>query len=376
MNLSARPLVSVIIPTRERAETLSFAIQTALDQTNSNYEVIVSDNFSQDHTAQVVRNFDDPRLMYFNTGRRLSMSDNWEFALQKARGAYVVFIGDDDAIMPHGINRLEELIRERPSDVYMWGPSIYMWPIDNKKATIEYLQPARSIYEMDLQRMASNVISNGGWQYYRIPGTYHAAVAVKTLDMIREKTGRVFHTTQPDVFTCMAIPVFVRTCVYIGHAVTLHGCSAKSNGAATIAKNGVAVQSKFVREYVDYQIHPTLFPEVPTMSILIGDACLVAMDKFPEFYGKMKFNYEAMWAFMWRLKLISFQEIYSKRARIRKHHSFSTHRFLFYISLQIAILMRRQIMNQLAKLNRTTLDVPDNIRDFAKLLSAAQQGKL
>jgi hypothetical protein len=228
---------------------------------------------------------------------------------------------------------------------------------------------------MDLQRMASHVISNGGWQYYRIPGTYHAAVSVKILDMIREKTGRVFHTTQPDVFTCMAIPVFAKTCVYIGHAITLHGCSAKSNGAATIAKNGIAVQSKYVREYVDYQIHPTLFPEVPIISTLIGDACLVAMDKFPEFYGKMNFNYEAMWAFMWRLKLISFHEIYSKRAKIRKHHSFHTPLFLFYIALQIAIIMRRQIIDQLAKLNGTKLDVPDNIRDFAKLLSAAQQGK-
>jgi glycosyltransferase involved in cell wall biosynthesis len=368
MSYIVKPLLSVIIPTRERAETLYFAIQTALDQTSNNYEVIVSDNFSQDNTKEVVRDFIDPRLVYFNTGQRLSMSDNWEFALKKAKGEYIIFIGDDDAIMPGGIDRLETLIRERKSDIYTWEASVYMWPIDDRKATIEYLSPVQPIHEMNLQRMASFVIAHGGWQYYRIPGTYHAAVSIKTLDMIRKKTGRVFHTTQPDVFTSMAIPVFAKTCINTGHAITVYGCSAKSNGAAFIAKDGVAVRSKFVREYLNYQIHPTLFPEVPIMSNLIVDAFLVAMEKFPEFYGRMQFNYEAMWAFMWRLKHVSYREIIKKRSNIRKYHSFSTPLFLYYIAIQSAIILRRQILNKLAKLNQSKLNIPDNIRDFANLI--------
>lgn len=376
MSYSAKPLLSVIIPTRERAETLFFAIQTALAQTSNNYEVIVSDNFSQDNTKEVVHNCSDPRLIYFNTGQRLSMSDNWEFALEKARGEYIIFIGDDDAVMPGGINRLETLIEERQSDVYMWGPSIYIWPIDDRKATIEYLQPVLPVHEMNLQKMASFVIAHGGWQYYRIPGTYHAAVSMKILDMIRKKTGKVFHATQPDVFTSMAIPVFAKSCVNTGHAITVHGCSAKSNGAATIAKDGVAVQSKFISEYVNYQIHPTLFPEASIMSNLLGDTCLVAMDKFPEFYGKMKFNYEAMWAYMWQLKYVSYREIIKKRSSISKYHSFSTPLFLFYIALQSAVILRRQILNILAKLNQSKLNIPDNIRDFANLLSRIQERKL
>src|SRR5687767_875430 len=253
MSDSAKLLISLIIPTRERAETLFFALQTALNQASNNYEVIVSDNFSQDNTKEVVRKFSDARLIYFNTGQRLSMSDNWEFALKKARGEYIVFIGDDDAVMPGGINRLETLIQERQCEVYMWGPSIYFWPFDGRKATIEYLQPVQPVHEMNLQRMASFVIAHGGWQYYRLPGVYHAAVSIRILDMIRKKTGRVFHATQPDVFTSMAIPVFAKTCVHTGHPITVHGASAKSNGAASVARDGVAVQSKFIREYVNYQ---------------------------------------------------------------------------------------------------------------------------
>jgi glycosyltransferase involved in cell wall biosynthesis len=373
MSFSAKPLLSVIIPTRERAETLYFAIQTALDQTSNNFEVIVSDNFSQDHTREVVRNFNDPRLIYFNTGHRLSMSENWEFALEKARGEYIVFIGDDDAILPDGIQRLETIIQERQNEVYMWAPSIYFWPFDGRQATIEYLAPVQPIHEMNLRRMASFVIAYGGWQYYRLPGVYHAAVSVKILNMIRKKTGRVFHATQPDVFTSMAIPVFVKTCVHTGRAVTVHGCSAKSNGAASVAKNGFAVQSKFIREYANYQIHPTLYPQAPVMANLIGDTCLVAMDMFPEFYGKMKFNYEAMWAYMWQLKYVPFRETIVNKSNINKYHSFRASLFLFYVAVQSAVILRRRILNKLMNLQQSNLDIPDNIRNFTNLLNRIQE---
>jgi len=375
MTSSAEPLISLIIPTRERAETLFFALQTALDQVSNSYEVIVSDNFSQDNTEEVVRNFNDSRLMYFNTGKRLSMSDNWEFALEKARGKYIVFIGDDDAVMPGGINRLETLIQEYPRDVYMWGPSIYFWPFDSRKATIEYLQPVKPIHEINLQSKASLVIAHGGWQYYRLPGVYHAAASMKILDMIRKKTGRVFHTAQPDVFTSMAIPVFAKTCLNTGHPITVHGASAKSNGATSVAKDGVAVRSKFIREYVNYQIHPTLFPEVPSWTNLLGDTCLVAMDKFPEFYGIMRFNYEAMWAYMWQLKFVSFWDIIMNRSNINKYHSFSTPLFLYYIAIQSVVILRRRIINKLVNLTQSKLDIPENIRDFANLLSTIQERK-
>ena len=373
MSSSAKPLVSVIIPTRERAETLYFTLQTALDQTSNNYEVIVSDNNSQDNTKEIVRNFDDPRLVYLNTGQRLSMSDNWEFALEKAAGEYIVFIGDDDAVMPGGINKLEALIQKYQSDVYIWGSSIYAWPIDDKRAAIRYLAPVQPIHEMSLQRMASFVIAHGGWRYYRIPGTYHAAVSVKVLDKIRKQTGRVFHTTQPDIFTSMAVPACAKTCMNTGHAITVIGFSAKSNGGAAIARDGVAVQSKYIREYGNYQVHPTLSPEAPIIPNLIGDAFLVAMDKFPGFYGKMKFNYEAMWAFMWLNKLISYQEIMQKRSDISKYRPFSTPVFLFHIALQSAVSLRRKIIDRLAELGYSKLNIPDNIRDFANLLSRIQE---
>ena len=81
---------TILIPTRERADTLYHTIRACLNQTYSNYEVIVSDNYSQDNTYDVVHSFSDSRLKYINTGKRMSMSENFDFALSYVSDGYVM----------------------------------------------------------------------------------------------------------------------------------------------------------------------------------------------------------------------------------------------------------------------------------------------
>ena len=57
---------SVIIPTRERSDTLQSSLKTCVGQDYDNLEIIVSDNFSTDNTREVVESFDDPRIRYIN----------------------------------------------------------------------------------------------------------------------------------------------------------------------------------------------------------------------------------------------------------------------------------------------------------------------
>ena len=57
---------TILIPTRERADTLEYTIRTCLNQTYGNLEIIVSDNFSQDNTQHIVKQFNDNRLKYIN----------------------------------------------------------------------------------------------------------------------------------------------------------------------------------------------------------------------------------------------------------------------------------------------------------------------
>jgi glycosyltransferase involved in cell wall biosynthesis len=103
------PKITVIVPTRERCDVLQHCLQTLTMQDYQHLEILVSDNFSADATKEVVASAGDPRIRYINTGRRLSMSHNWEFALSHVRDGWVTFIGDDDGLPPGAIASVSDL---------------------------------------------------------------------------------------------------------------------------------------------------------------------------------------------------------------------------------------------------------------------------
>jgi GT2 family glycosyltransferase len=84
--------ISIVVPTRNRAEYLPYCLATCLSPNDKHIEVIVSDNNSSDQTRQVISRISDSRLRYFNIGECLSMRQNFEFALSKVTGDYLMFI--------------------------------------------------------------------------------------------------------------------------------------------------------------------------------------------------------------------------------------------------------------------------------------------
>lgn len=370
MTPDGAPLLSLIIPTRERARTLSYALATALDQRSQAFEVVVSDNASADETRTVVEGFDDPRVRYFNTGGRLSMCDNYEFALERARGVYVVIIGDDDAVFPGALDLLlSRLDAEQEPVIHMWPLNVYDWPHDGRGAKVAYLAPTRPPSEMDLKARARFVVSVGGWKYYELPSPYHCAVPRWILSAIRERTGRVFHSTQPDVFTAMAIPAFVDRAVNIGRPVTLHGRSSQSNGLGFVKRSAIANIERFIREYGDYAFHETLYPGVAGAANMIPDAVLKARDLFPELYSGQPFNYSAMWAYVCRLRFASHATVLNHRAGIRKRQPFSVEKFLLFSLVHELSAIRRKALDLVTLSAPSERHPPDNIQEFARRLA-------
>lgn len=366
-----KPLVSVVIPTRERAETLKFALETALDQATNNYEIVVSDNYSKDNTKEIVRSFSDARIKYVNTARRLSMCDNWDFAILHAAGKYIIIIGDDDGVMPGAIDRLERIIKTNPSRIYRWEIPEYFWPIDYAAPAIGHIPSITRPHEIDLRRQVKFAIKWGTWRYGTVPLLYHSAVSKQILANIRERTGRVFHSLNPDVFMAFALPVFSNKALDVGESITVSGMSAKSLAARAVAANGAATLERSVQEYGDYKIHASLLPDAPFAVNSYADSALVAMELFPDYYGDMKFNYSAMWAHMQRiLGFASVMSIARNRRRINQYHPFSVSRFLLYSvvhkALSIRIALRRRLANW--RFESISGQVPKNIRDFVRVL--------
>jgi glycosyltransferase involved in cell wall biosynthesis len=106
-----RPLVTIGISTYNRADNyLANALQSAVDQTYPNLEIVVSDNCSVDHTEELVRRFHDPRIRYFRQEHNIGANNNFNFCLQAARGEYFLLLHDDDMIDPDFVEACVEAL--------------------------------------------------------------------------------------------------------------------------------------------------------------------------------------------------------------------------------------------------------------------------
>jgi len=90
------PTVSVIIPSYNRAHLLGRAIQSILNQTYQDFEIIVVDDGSKDNTEEVVRGFNDKRIRYIWHEVNKGGSAARNTGIRAARGEYIAFQDSDD----------------------------------------------------------------------------------------------------------------------------------------------------------------------------------------------------------------------------------------------------------------------------------------
>src|SRR5262245_28173895 len=107
-------LVTIAIPTFNRASWLADCVLAALSQTYQRFEVLVSDNASTDETVEVLRQFSDPHLRVVRQKSNIGLLPNWNACLAEAKGEYIVFVSDDDRIAPWMLERCMALIKRQP----------------------------------------------------------------------------------------------------------------------------------------------------------------------------------------------------------------------------------------------------------------------
>ena len=120
---------SALLPTRNRLDLLARAIETVRRQDYENWEIIVSDNFSEEDVAGYIRSLADPRIKYFRTDRFVPVTDNWNNAIDKSDGDYVIMLGDDDGLMKGYFSTLSGLINEFDAPDFIYTNAfLYAYP--------------------------------------------------------------------------------------------------------------------------------------------------------------------------------------------------------------------------------------------------------
>ncbi|MCA9035135.1 MAG: glycosyltransferase family 2 protein [Planctomycetaceae bacterium] len=231
----ATMLISLIIPTRERCQYLRESIRTALAIQDDQIEVLVSDNCSTDETQRVAETISDARFRYLNTGQRLSMRQNFEFALQQSRGEYVFYIGDDDGFLPGQFAALRRILEQHRPDIFSWYPLTYQWPGENSGSGRMRMEAGRLFGQPRFTDVSDACVSLQSARLTRLtfpPAVYHGCASREWLTQIRTKDDCVFGGRIPDVYITYTAILRSARCLFSKHPFSINGISSASTGNA------------------------------------------------------------------------------------------------------------------------------------------------
>jgi glycosyltransferase involved in cell wall biosynthesis len=112
--INPSPQVTVCVPTYNRAGILPYAVESVLAQTYPHFELIICDDASPDHTAQVVSQWSDPRIRYIRHPQNIQRSRNMRAGYEAAQGQYFIKFDDDDALTPTFLEKAVAVLDAQP----------------------------------------------------------------------------------------------------------------------------------------------------------------------------------------------------------------------------------------------------------------------
>jgi O-antigen biosynthesis protein len=157
-SVKVRPVVSVVVPTYDRAHVIARTLQTVLAQTFGDFEVLVVDDGSTDDTEQVVRSCTDGRVHYLRQPANAGVGAARNRGLREARGEFIAFLDSDDEWMPRKLELQVALFRRVPEEVGLAYTGVETMREDGT-TTLERPQERGNVYRDMLWR---NVIHGGG----------------------------------------------------------------------------------------------------------------------------------------------------------------------------------------------------------------------
>lgn len=115
--IASLPLVSVGMPVFNAGHLIREAIEQVLQQTHQNLEIIISDNHSDDSTADICREFAsmDNRIKYFRQATTIGATENFRFVLEQASGDYFMWAAHDDRRSANYVEILTQALIAEPS---------------------------------------------------------------------------------------------------------------------------------------------------------------------------------------------------------------------------------------------------------------------
>ena len=242
------PVISIVIPTRDRPDTLRLCLAALRLQPCEDVEILVQDNASAPITRQIIEEAAnlDHRIVYRRSDARLSQRANFEAGLAAASGDYLGIIGDDDGFCLGRFVWLSGLLRAQKPDAVRWPALTYIWPNLSAKNlgffqfTFRKMMGGWALKPTKyLARQIAQAKMKGSWDSILV---YHGLISRTLYQVMREQSGGTFFKYHiPDVYVHNVLPFIADarlsgTYIEVTHPVAIYGLSGSSSGSSWYAE--------------------------------------------------------------------------------------------------------------------------------------------
>lgn len=298
------PLFTVIIPQKNRAEYIIHTLHTCMIQDYPNFEIIVSDDCSEDNSVEVIEKLCkiDSRIKLFAHKKHLGMRDNFEFALSKVRPGYVMALGGDDGLVPGCIWRMYEILKETNRELLTWSPAGFIYPSNHSSKSLFYVKRKNKGFRfIKSETFLNKIAKNFFYMADECPMFYVQGVAsTRLVENVKSRTKdhSFYYCPTPDGFSGVVLAGEVEDYVYCNEPLSIVGSTDKSQG-----KNYHRTDEKSKKEseqFFNDNIRRTMHKELasqqysPLIPLMTADYLLTARD-LPGWPGKFEmFSFESL----------------------------------------------------------------------------------
>ncbi len=135
------PLVSICIPTYNRPDYLQRAVASCLAQTMRDFEVVITDNSTNDESAKRAESWTDPRIRYHRNDGNIGAVASSNRAVSLSKGRYIKFLMDDDLLKPRCLELMAGALEKHPT------AGVAMAPMDLVDDTDKRIFPRFYIFQ-------------------------------------------------------------------------------------------------------------------------------------------------------------------------------------------------------------------------------------
>lgn len=253
-----KPAISICVPTYNGSEFIKECLDSILNQTFSDFEVIIVDDKSSDQTIEIIRVYasKDSRITIIENPQNLGLVGNWNRCIELSKGEWIKFIFQDDTIAPNCLERMLEESTPECDLVFCRRNFIFESNVSDEK---------RKEYErfVDSDKALPNTTQITAYEYCQtmVSQPWVNIIGEPTSSMVRRRAFDRFGGFNPNLIQICDLELWDRIATNMGITFLRENLAAfRVHNESTTAKNHTSLTYRVSLDFMimahDFAFHP------------------------------------------------------------------------------------------------------------------------